>query len=54
MKLGILKADSNTPMLVNEFGEYADMFKKLLKISEPNIEIKIYDIQNVLRVLKNS
>ena len=46
MKLGILKADSNAPMLVNEFGEYADMFERLLKASEPNIDIKVYDIQN--------
>jgi GMP synthase-like glutamine amidotransferase len=46
MKLGVLKADNNTPILVDEFGEYADMFERLLKISEPNIEIKVYDIQN--------
>ena len=45
MKLGILQTDSVRPELSGEFGEYPDMFSRLLRRVEPNISFKIFDVQ---------
>ena len=43
MNIGILKADKVRPELVDEFGEYPDMFRKLLLAAEPSLTIVTYD-----------
>ena len=43
MNIGILKADKVRPELADEFGEYPDMFRKLLLAAEPSLTIVTYD-----------
>jgi GMP synthase-like glutamine amidotransferase len=45
MKLGILKTDTVRPEWVNEFGEYPDMFIRLLGRVDPSLEFHVYDVQ---------
>jgi GMP synthase-like glutamine amidotransferase len=45
MKLGILKTDAVRPEWVNEFGEYPDMFIRLLGRVDPSLEFHVYDVQ---------
>ncbi len=45
MKLGILKTDQVRPEWVPEFGEYPDMFIKLLGQVDPDLEFRVYDVE---------
>lgn len=45
MKLGILKTDTVQPRWVDEFGEYPDMFERLLAAVDPGIEFVTYDVE---------
>lgn len=45
MHIGILKTDDVRPALVSEYGEYHDMFIRLLREREPALQFTIYDVQ---------
>jgi GMP synthase-like glutamine amidotransferase len=45
MKLGILKTDAVRPEWVPEFGEYPDMFIRLLGEVDPDLEFRVYDVE---------
>ena len=45
MKLGILKADTVRPEWVAEFGEYPDMFERLLGGRDPDLAFVTYDVE---------
>jgi GMP synthase-like glutamine amidotransferase len=45
MKLGILKTDAVRPEWVPDFGEYPDMFARLLGEADPTLEFKVYDVE---------
>lgn len=45
MKLGILKTDAVRPEWVPEFGEYPDMFMALLGEADPELEFRVYDVE---------
>lgn len=45
MKLGILKTDVVRPEWVSDFGEYPDMFKRLLSQADPALEFSVYDVE---------
>jgi GMP synthase-like glutamine amidotransferase len=44
MKIGILRTDDVRPELVDEFGEYPDMFTRILHDVDPSIETVEYDV----------
>jgi GMP synthase-like glutamine amidotransferase len=44
MKLGILNTDDVRESLVDEFGEYPDMFARLIHNVDPSIEMVEYDV----------
>ena len=46
MKLGILKSDDVRSELVDEFGEYPDMFTRLLRAVDPALDIVSYEVQH--------
>lgn len=45
MKLGILKTDAVRPEWVPEHGEYPDMFMALLRQVDPDLQFRVYDVQ---------
>ncbi|TXS93826.1 GMP synthase [Parahaliea maris] len=45
MKLGILKTDAVRPEWVPDFGEYPDMFVALLGRLDPEIEFRVWDVE---------
>jgi GMP synthase-like glutamine amidotransferase len=45
MRLGILKTDAVRPEWVPEFGEYPDMFIALLQQVDPELEFRVYDVE---------
>ena len=45
MKLGILKTDAVRPEWVPDFGEYPDMFIALLGQVDPDLEFRVYDVE---------
>lgn len=45
MKLGILKTDAVRPEWVPDFGEYPDMFIRLLGSLDPSLEFVVYDVE---------
>ena len=45
MKLGILQTDTVRPQLVGRFGEYPDMFMRLLGAADPALEFAVYDVE---------
>lgn len=45
MKLGILKTDVVRPEWVSEFGEYPDMFIRLLGEADPSLQFRVYDVE---------
>ncbi len=45
MRIGILKTDSVRQELVEEFGEYPDMFVALLAAADPDLEFVVYDAE---------
>lgn len=45
MKLGILKTDQVRPEWVPDYGEYPDMFMKLLGQVDPSLEFRVYDVE---------
>ena len=46
MKIGILQTDTVRPEFVEEFGEYPDMFRKLLAAADPDLQFTVYDVEN--------
>jgi GMP synthase-like glutamine amidotransferase len=44
MRIGILKTDTVREHLVDEFGEYPDMFVSLLRGADPSLEFIVYDV----------
>jgi GMP synthase-like glutamine amidotransferase len=46
MKLGILKTDEVRPEWAPEFGEYPDMFIRLLQQADPILEFRVYDVEH--------
>ena len=44
MRLGILQCDSVRPELQPEFGDYPDMFQRLLTTAEVQPEFRVYDL----------
>lgn len=46
MKIGILKTDTVREELVAEFGEYPDMFADLLRGADPELQFRVYDVEN--------
>jgi GMP synthase-like glutamine amidotransferase len=46
MKLGILKTDAVRPEWVDEFGEYPDMFIRLLGEEDPGLAFAVYDVEH--------
>ena len=45
MRIGILKTYSVQGELLEQFGDYPDMFQSLLKIVEPGLDFSVYDIE---------
>ena len=45
MKLGILKTDAVRPEWVPDFGEYPDMFIGLLGQVDPDLDFRVYDVE---------
>lgn len=45
MKIGILKTDAVRPEWVAEFGEYPDMFMRLLGDRDPSLEFAVFDVR---------
>ncbi len=45
LTLGILKTDDVRPEWVDEYGEYPDMFTKLLQDVDPALKVKVYEVQ---------
>jgi len=45
MKIGILKTDTVRPEWVDEFGEYPDMFERLLLCENPALEFQTWDVE---------
>ncbi len=45
MHIGILKTDSVRPELVEEFGEYPDMFASLLSEAGPDLRFTTYEVE---------
>ncbi len=45
MRIGILKTDTVREELVDEFGEYPDMFRSLLNGADPELEFQVYDAE---------
>lgn len=46
MHLGILKVDSVRPEFQPEFGDYPDMFERLLLRADPEIRVSVFDAQH--------
>jgi GMP synthase-like glutamine amidotransferase len=46
MRIGILKTDTVRPELVDEFGEYPDMFRELLSSVDSDLEFIVYDVEH--------
>ena len=46
MKIGILKTDTVRPEWVGEFGEYPDMFERLLLAEDPSLEFQTWDAES--------
>lgn len=46
MKIGILKTDDVRAELVDEFGEYPQMFADLLRTVDPSLEFVTYEVQH--------
>ena len=45
MKIGVLKTDDVREQLVDEFGEYPEMFADLLRAQDPDLEFVTYEVQ---------
>lgn len=46
MRLGILKADAVLPHLATRFGEYPDMFQRVLSAADPSLTYQTYDVEH--------
>lgn len=46
MKLGILKTDTVRPELAGRFGQYPDMFMRLLGDEDPALDFAVYDVEH--------
>ena len=44
MRLGILKVDSVLENFQPQFGDYSDMFERLLRAADPSVELTIFDV----------
>ena len=45
MHIGILKTDAVRPEWVPDFGEYPDMFKRLLLEADPSVSFAVWDVE---------
>ena len=45
MHIGILKTDTVRPEWVGEFGEYPDMFERLLSEAEDGLRFSVWDVE---------
>lgn len=45
MKIGILKTDAVRDEWVEQFGEYPDMFMKLLQDQDPSLDFSVFDVR---------
>jgi GMP synthase-like glutamine amidotransferase len=45
MHIGILKTDAVRPEWVSEFGEYPDMFERLVLAAEPSATFSVWDVE---------
>ncbi len=45
MKIGILKTDAVRPEWVDTYGEYPDMFKRLMRVVDPQLEFVTWDVE---------
>ena len=45
MKIGILKTDAVRLEWVGRFGEYPDMFERLLLAEDPSLEFQHWDVE---------
>jgi GMP synthase (glutamine-hydrolysing) len=46
VRLGILKADAVLPGLATRFGEYPDMFARVLSAADPGLGYQVYDVEH--------
>jgi GMP synthase-like glutamine amidotransferase len=46
VRLGILKADAVLPHLATRFGEYPDMFQRVLSAADPSLTYQTYDVEH--------
>jgi GMP synthase-like glutamine amidotransferase len=46
VRLGILKADAVLPALATRFGEYPDMFQRVLSAADPSLRYQVYDVEH--------
>jgi len=46
VRLGILKADAVLPHLATRFGEYPDMFQRVLSAADPSLTYETYDVEH--------
>lgn len=46
MRLGILKADAVLPDLAARFGEYPDMFARVLSAADPSLSYQVFDVEH--------
>jgi GMP synthase-like glutamine amidotransferase len=46
VRLGILKADAVLPELATRFGEYPDMFERVLSAADPSLRYQVYDVEH--------
>lgn len=46
MKIGILQTDSVRPELIDQFGDYPDMFQLLFSKVDPTLSFETYDVQH--------
>lgn len=46
MRVGILKADTVLPELATRFGEYPDMFARILSAADPTLRYRVFDVEH--------
>ena len=46
MKIGILKCDTVRDEFLPRFGDYHDMFERLLESVDDDLDLEVFDVQN--------
>ena len=49
MHIGILKTDAVRPEWVDEFGEYPDMFQRLVLAANSDVSFSVWDVEEGVR-----